>query len=521
MKGWVIVVILAGIGMSADAVVINVPGDLPTIQEAIDAAMDFDEIRVAPGAYAERIDFLGKAIIVRATGGAGVTLIDGMNEGTVVTCATSEGPMSVLEGFTISGGFDELGGGMRINASHPTVRDCIFLGNTGGLGGGIYCAEGGAPEVTGCMFVQNAAGFGGGVYSLDSMPIIVGCDFALNVAGFGGGIANEGSHGIIRECTFAENAADVGGAIANILQSSPEITLCTMAANTAVDGGAVYNSGMSSPCIVNCTMMGNTADSEGGGVANVTGSSPIIAGGRITDNAACFGGAVSNNVSSSPTIANCTMSGNTADFGGGMYTIESSVPRVTNCIVWANSPDQFLQPFGPIFAISFSDVQDGWPGPNNIAVDPGFVDADGPDNDPATFADNDYRLAAGSPCIDAGLTNAVPADEADIDDDGDVTERLPIDLDGNPRFADDLATADTGCGVPAIVDMGAYEFPGVSFSPVIPGDIDGDGIVGFGDLVAVLAGFGPCRTDCCTADVNGDGTVNFADLVLILANFNM
>ena len=49
----------------------------------------------------------------------------------------------------------------------------------------------------------------------------------------------------------------------------------------------------------------------------------------------------------------------------------------------------------------------------------------------------------------------------------------------------------------------------------VAADIDGDGFVGFADLVAVLASWGPC--DGCAADVNGDGVVAFQDVVSVLA----
>lgn len=46
-----------------------------------------------------------------------------------------------------------------------------------------------------------------------------------------------------------------------------------------------------------------------------------------------------------------------------------------------------------------------------------------------------------------------------MDDDLDVAEPIPYDLDGNPRFADDPAVTDTGAGTAPIVDIGAYEKP--------------------------------------------------------------
>lgn len=55
----------------------------------------------------------------------------------------------------------------------------------------------------------------------------------------------------------------------------------------------------------------------------------------------------------------------------------------------------------------------------------------------------------------------------------------------------------------------------------LPGDIDGDGTVGFADVLAVLAAWGPCPAKgACPADLDGDGVVAFADLLLVLANWS-
>jgi hypothetical protein len=49
------------------------------------------------------------------------------------------------------------------------------------------------------------------------------------------------------------------------------------------------------------------------------------------------------------------------------------------------------------------------------------------------------------------------------------------------------------------------------------GDVDGDGAVAVGDLVAVILAWGPCAG--CAADVNGDGTVDVQDLVEVILHW--
>lgn len=86
---------------------------------------------------------------------------------------------------------------------------------------------------------------------------------------------------------------------------------------------------------------------------------------------------------------------------------------------------------------------------------PGFAGVNGNITGPAHFvnrAAGDFRLAAGSPGIDAGTSDAAPA----------------ADADGRARF-DDPATANLGAGAPHFVDIGAFEFapaPHVVVSPM-------------------------------------------------------
>ncbi len=169
---------------------------------------------------------------------------------------------------------------------------------------------------------------------------------------------------------------------------------------------------------------------------------------------------------------------------------------IRNSVLWGNThggplpPDECGQLCGPSETTIVSSCVEDWSGQyegeHNISTDPMFVDADGPDDDPGTWDDNNYRLSGSSPCIDAADNALVPADVLDLDGDENIREQLPFDLDGNPRLVDDPDTKDTGFGDPPIVDMGAYEFQALP----CPWDLDNNGSVGAGDLLLLLANWG-------------------------------
>ena len=85
-----------------------------------------------------------------------------------------------------------------------------------------------------------------------------------------------------------------------------------------------------------------------------------------------------------------------------------------------------------------------------------LVDPDGADGVLGTI-DDDLTPRSSSPAVDAASNSLLPADELDVDSDGDVLEPLPIDAIGRPRRADDPNVPDTGSGTPPIVDMGSRE----------------------------------------------------------------
>ena len=55
-------------------------------------------------------------------------------------------------------------------------------------------------------------------------------------------------------------------------------------------------------------------------------------------------------------------------------------------------------------------------------------------------------------------------------------------------------------------------------SSLAPGDVDGDGVVGVNDLLALIAEWGTCQG--CSEDLNGDGVVNVTDLLEVIANWS-
>jgi serine protease len=85
------------------AATIYVPDNYATIQGALDACVNGDEIIVRPGTYYEVVDFVGKAVTLKSEMGPEVTIVDGeQRDWGIMMFRNFEGPDSVLEGFTIT-----------------------------------------------------------------------------------------------------------------------------------------------------------------------------------------------------------------------------------------------------------------------------------------------------------------------------------------------------------------------------------------------------------------------------------
>ena len=254
----------------------------------------------------------------------------------------------------------------------------------------------------------------------------------------GGGILCDGGSPTIRDCRIVENTAGTqrfdgaGGGIA--VSGAMTLIKCEIRGNLAGgEGGGVYCREGATLALIDCVIAGNSAY-EGGGIYSEIG--PLVPAITLTNsaiagNSASRGGAIYND-DGRLTISSCTIAGNFAQRGAGLYSGRGNV-AISNSILWDAGPLEISQNTG-VLRVDYSVVRDGWPGDGNVDSDPLLVDAE-----------FDWRLRIDSPCIDAGDNTTVPPG-------------VQRDLFGNPRFADDPETPNTGNGIPPIVDIGAHEF---------------------------------------------------------------
>ncbi|MCH7791586.1 MAG: hypothetical protein IID31_04810 [Planctomycetes bacterium] len=254
----------------------------------------------------------------------------------------------------------------------------------------------------------------------------------------GGALKLRNANVNIRECYFVANRAARGGAIA-IFGGEEEISRCFFGKNMASNyGGAIIACGDVS--ISNSVFSANISTGKGGALVN---------DGLIE-------------------VSECTFYANTATSEGGAYYHDDGAASFSNSIFYLNSPEQLIPNPASGVSVSYSDVQNGYPGVGNINRDPLFTNPLGKDGILGTPDDN-FLPRFGSPVIDAGSNDA-------------VYNSLNSDYAGQPRIVDDRFTPDTGAGTAPIVDMGAYEFQ----TPVCYADCDTSTGVGELDIFDFL-----------------------------------
>ncbi|MHC4618094.1 MAG: right-handed parallel beta-helix repeat-containing protein [Planctomycetota bacterium] len=258
-----------------DIYILRDPNTLyPTIQDAIDAAVYEGDVVVVcdgvftgPGNY--DLHFNGIPITVRSKDGPDNCIIDCRSAGRGFifqgyldpddpdpnTAFTPEDPNYIVRGFTITGGYADLGGALYYDSnSAPLVEDCIITGNTAtDEGGGVYFQNTGVafdpeaeeepnfavtPKLVGCKITNNYSYWnGGGISCMSASPMIINTEIVGNTATiFGGGFyGGEESAGQILNCLITDNTSGhIGGAI-YLRDSSPTIRFCTIAYNLGAE----------------------------------------------------------------------------------------------------------------------------------------------------------------------------------------------------------------------------------------------------------------------------------------------
>jgi hypothetical protein len=211
------------------ATIINIPEQYETIQQGIDSSTNGDTVLVQPGTYIENINFNGHNITLSSlflttqdTSYISQTIIDGNQNGSVVTFENGENSTTVITGFTLSGGYatdwETGGGGITCqNNSNPSLLNLRIINNYSYYGGGINCNNSN-PSIIDVSITDNTAiVYGGGIYfGYDSNPFLSAVSISNNFAiDTGGGIYfDDDSNPFLSAVSISNNfAIDTGGGI--------------------------------------------------------------------------------------------------------------------------------------------------------------------------------------------------------------------------------------------------------------------------------------------------------------------
>ncbi len=226
-------------------------GPYPTIQAAISASVDGDEVVLAPGTYRgsgnRSIDCSSLEISIHSEGNDPETcILDCEMLGNGLRLDSATGPGCVIEGLTIANGLANTGGAINLlHQASPTIRHCRFVScSAGSDGGAIGCLES-SPLITDCVFLRCHAEVFGGALNVQtfSSPRLEHCLIELCSASYGGGVELwDHATLTVARCTFVQNHAEAaGGALECFADSHLQVDHCTIVGNTG------HGSGMACP----------------------------------------------------------------------------------------------------------------------------------------------------------------------------------------------------------------------------------------------------------------------------------
>ncbi len=356
-----------------------------------------------------------------------------------------------ITGLTLTQGSTAGGGGaLQIGSSSSvTVRDSNFTNSTdAGLGGGgIYGASATLTMINSTVSGNTSSTFGGGIR-------IVGSGGTLN-------LINSTVSGNTTTGASAHGGGIQYGATGSLTIINSTISGNAATGATSLGGGLRITSGTA--FIYNSTIVGNASTDAGGGVhanGNDTFVNTVVAGN--TSGAGATAGA-----SGSPLAT-----GGTADDVGG--TIETA----TNSY------------FGSNVAIATNNSSLNNQGTSNLLLG-NLANYNG-------SAIQTHRPQTGSALLEAGSNADLPADTFDLDGDGNTTEALPVDANGDQR-------------VSATVDIGAVEGNAI---PVLTGVNGGGTFVENGSAIVIDSDASMSDDDLDLLN-GGNGDYHGASLVIV------
>ena len=366
------------------------------------------------------------------------SVLDGAGKGTSVLQFFSTRD-NLVDGFRIEGGEADGGGGALVEYSELILANCEVADNTATESGGGIHIQTSSVFIIGSQIRENAAGSQGG-----------------NETGFGGGVYTAHSPIRLVDSLIEGNrtygfSAEGGGLHAN--RGLVELFGVSIRGNESDgDGGAVLGTSPNLLELDRCVIANNRAGDGAGGIG-VHGGRTFIRNTVVWKNAGEMHGGFEGRDSSGLTIENSTFYGNAPNNATFNRRSGSVAVEVRNSVFWRGVSSNFDATDAPVF---YSNIEGGWPGTGNLDLDPLFI---APEK-------GDFRLAAGSPCIDSG-----------------TVEGPAIDFEGRPRPVDIPGTGRDGTG--GEYDMGAFERPAIGYFDTLA-DEDRDGWVGPIDLLESL-----------------------------------
>ncbi|MHC4153551.1 MAG: right-handed parallel beta-helix repeat-containing protein, partial [Planctomycetota bacterium] len=333
---------------------IEVPGNYPTIQAAVDAAVDGDTIIINRGTYRGLGIYVDKAITLTSvapddpcTVAATVMDMAGYN-GIAIYLGSNCGPGTVISGLTIA----------NAHVWHHDSLDGFYPGDDGFPGGsltgaGIYVRSGASPVIVNCIIegARFQAGMAGnGIEGADDPndpnadpPWHAGDNHGGNGgdggSSSGGGIYCESySSPTIRNCRISDcqiMGGDAGNGAAGVTPGSEDSLPSGNGGNGGVGGrgGGVFGGGIyvgyrSTPSIEYCVIENCSATAGNGGNGGNGGAAADPCrggwGGAGGESGRAYGGGIYFDPESEATVTNCQIincsataanAGNGGDYG--------------------------------------------------------------------------------------------------------------------------------------------------------------------------------------------------------------